>query len=86
MRGTKAKQLRRDAEFRAGEVSTSYTDKVVKRNVVPTKRLDKDGLPVMIEFKGEKVPEFYLLDKITTSMVSCTRKIYQQLKRNYLHG
>ena len=86
MRGTKAKQLRRDAEFRAGVISTTYQDKVVKREVVPTKRLDKDGLPVMIEFKGEQVPEFLLLDKITTSMVSCTRKTYKQLKRNYLHG
>lgn len=86
MRGTKAKQLRRDAEFHAGSVATSYEDKVVKREIFSTKRLDKEGLPVMVEFQGNKVPEFRILDKISTRMVECTRRTYQKLKRNSLHG
>ncbi|UOF80666.1 hypothetical protein [Caudoviricetes sp.] len=76
MRGVKAKQLRREAEFISGDIPNSYSHKVVKRVKIPTGRLNANG-------RGEAIPEFYLLEKIKTTLTECTRKTYHNLKAFY---
>ncbi len=80
MNAKTCKRLRRAAFFSVNEKhhQTHYHDTVVKRVQVPTMRLDEKGNLVMVEHKGEVVPEFYILPKITRTLHSeCLRGIYQ---------
>lgn len=75
MRGTVAKRLRRAAErFTVGYPSKAYEVKHVKTSLKNTDKILPDGKPEVI-----KVESFQLsLEK------TCTRAIYQQLKKGYL--
>lgn len=80
------KRLRRAAFFSVNEKNhqTHYHDKVVKRVQVPTMRLDEKGSIIMVEHKGEIVPEFYILPKITRTLdLQCLRGLYQNLKDSH---
>lgn len=60
--------------FRKGSISpeTIYIDKVVKREKIPTDTLKPDG-----------TPEYEVIEKITRSLGNCTRREYQQLKKEH---
>lgn len=57
------KQLRREAFFHVGSMSTKYKDTVVKHVKIPT------GKFVHIE------------ERITRTMLPCTRSVYKKLKK-----
>lgn len=86
MRGVKAKQLRREAFFILDDVPTTYKSRTMKKERVSTGRLNADGSVILMEYQGENVPEFYLLDKIQIKMVECTRSVYKKLKNLYKKG
>jgi hypothetical protein len=73
MNAKKCKELRRLAKFSSSiPTATTYEDRAVKKEKVPTGKL-----------KYDSTPEFIIIDKITRHLAHCTRKVYKQLKKEY---